>query len=158
MDIMFEQRGVRFNYRCAGVAVHNDQVLLHRFVGDDYWSLPGGRVEFSELSAGALKREMMEELELEVSVKRLLWAVETFFEFEGTPFHELGFYFLMEFEPESGIYERRESFTGYDGTLKLEFRWYDVNELDGIELKPEFLKQSLRQIPSTTQHIVHRDG
>ena len=37
-----------FRYRAAAVCIHDDHALLHKFVGNDFWGLPGGRVEFGE--------------------------------------------------------------------------------------------------------------
>ena len=38
------------------------RILLHRADYEDFWSLPGGRVEMLEDSREALRREMLEEL------------------------------------------------------------------------------------------------
>ena len=48
--ITFEEGEVGFNYRVVGIAVNGNQVLLHRAENDDFWSLPGGRVELLEPS------------------------------------------------------------------------------------------------------------
>ena len=59
------------HYRVAGVATHGGRVLLHRSENDDFWSLPGGRPQYSESAAAALRREMREELGAEVTVQAL---------------------------------------------------------------------------------------
>ncbi len=95
--IHLEAGGSIFNYRVAGLAVDGDRVLLHRTEIDDWWSLPGGRVEAGESSPEALVREMSEEMGADILVRRLLWVAEVFFENAGVRHHELGLYFLMEF-------------------------------------------------------------
>src|SRR6266571_6701951 len=92
--ISFGQDGKRFNLRAAAVFVEDDRVLLHRAEYEDFWSLPGGRVEMLELAAEGLRREMREELGEEVSVGRLLWVAENSFAFQGVAYHEMGLYFL----------------------------------------------------------------
>src|SRR5690606_16384382 len=85
-----------FLYRVGGVCLHDGRVLLHRAVGDDFWSLPGGRCEILETAADALTREMREELAVKVTVGRLLWVVEDFFTMDGRPYHQIGLYFAVD--------------------------------------------------------------
>ena len=78
-----------FNYRIVGVALHDGHVLLHRGESEDFWTLPGGRAELGEPAEETLRREMREELGVEVEVERLLWVVENFFSYQGRSWHEL---------------------------------------------------------------------
>ncbi len=87
--ICFDQGTRRFNYRVVGVAIHDDSVLLHRAAGESFWTLPGGRAEHGETAEQTIRREMLEELETDVHVDRLLWVVENFFEYDGLSYHEL---------------------------------------------------------------------
>lgn len=155
--IRFQAGGVRFNMRLVAVILAGDRVLVHRADGESFWSLPGGRAELLETTRDGLAREMREELDTEVEVGRLLWLVENFFEYEGMPYHELGFYFLVTLPPASTL-TTSDTFSGYEGNLELIFRWAGLNELDGMVLLPSFLKAWLRNLPNTTQHIVHHDG
>jgi 8-oxo-dGTP pyrophosphatase MutT (NUDIX family) len=79
MMIRVDKGDARFNYRVAGVAVHDDSVLLHKADGDDFWAFPGGRAELGERAEQTLLREMREEIGVAVEVGRLLWDVENFF-------------------------------------------------------------------------------
>lgn len=78
--IAFNRGPARFNYRIVGIALHNNQVLLHKAEGGSFWSLPGGRAELLEPATETLKREMREELDLDVQVERLVWIVEDFYQ------------------------------------------------------------------------------
>ena len=63
----------------AAVIVHDGRVFTtQRGYGDwkDYWEFPGGKVEAGETCEEALKREILEELETEVSVDEYLCTVE----------------------------------------------------------------------------------
>ena len=157
MMITFEIDGSRFNYRTVGIVLDGERVLIHRSEMDDFWSLPGGRVEMMESAEGALRREMREELEIDVHIGRLVWIVENFFEYDGNPYHEIAFYFLMILPHDSHLYGRGESFAGNEEGLKLTFKWYKIDELKKLELYPAFLKDRLRSIPGNTEHIVHTD-
>jgi ADP-ribose pyrophosphatase YjhB (NUDIX family) len=55
----------------AGVWLKDDHVLLQGAAGEDFWALPGGRVEIMERAEYALHRELREELALNsVAVER----------------------------------------------------------------------------------------
>ena len=99
--LTFEKDSNVFVYRVAGVAFNNNKVLVHRSILDDFWSLPGGRCEFFEISKDALKREMKEELNSEIKIIRPLYFVENFFSFEGKEYHEISIFYLLEFHPDS---------------------------------------------------------
>jgi 8-oxo-dGTP pyrophosphatase MutT (NUDIX family) len=155
--ITFTRGDKRFNLRIAGIAIEDGRVLLHQFEGDDFWALPGGRGELLEPAAETLRREMREELAIDVDVERLLWVVENFFEYHGTRFHEIGFYFLMHVPPLWPLRSSRTPFVGHEGHLRLTFRWFLLDELSDIVLVPSFLPAALQDLPTSVQHVVHVD-
>lgn len=63
--ITFERDHNKFNFRVAGIAIHNNRILLHTTEKDDFWNLPGGRVEFNESTDQTIIREIKEELDIE---------------------------------------------------------------------------------------------
>ncbi len=155
--ITVADEGTRFNYRVAGVALDDGRVLLHRSEQDDFWALPGGRVELCELAEEALRREMQEELGIAVRVERLLWVTENFFVDRGIRNHELGLYFLMVLPPDSHLLKALFPFHGMEGELHLIFDWFRLDVLDTLPLYPTFLRAGLRSIPAGVEHIEHRD-
>lgn len=70
--IMLDDGSIRFVFRIVGVLLYDNHVLLHRAEQDDFWSLPGGRAELLEPSRETLKREMQEELGVDVTVENNL--------------------------------------------------------------------------------------
>lgn len=68
--ITFARENTRFTYRIVGVTIEDGRVLLHQAEGDDFWALPGGRAELLEPAEATLRREMREELDIEVEVVR----------------------------------------------------------------------------------------
>jgi ADP-ribose pyrophosphatase YjhB (NUDIX family) len=151
-----------FYYRVAGVAVTETHVLLHRSEIDDFWALPGGRVELGEASTAALVRELQEEMDARVVVERLLWVVENFFTYQQYQVHELGLYYLIQLPDETRLQAPR--FTGIERDqsigpreFKLDFRWFPRQEplLRALPVLPVFLQQGLVDLPEATLHLVN---
>ena len=59
--------------RVSGILKKDDKILFvkHRKKGEEYYLLPGGGVDFGETFEIALKREFLEEVNINVSVDRL---------------------------------------------------------------------------------------
>jgi len=167
--ITFEKDGFVFVYRVAGVAIHDNKLLVHKNILDDFWSLPGGRCEFLEISKDTLIREMKEEIGVEIEIIRPLYFVENFFNYLEKDYHELSIFYLMEFTPDSKLVFENDIFHGKEhalGTkndeihgeeLELIFKWVDINELDSLRLYPLFLRKSLKNIKPFPEHIINYD-
>ncbi len=169
--ISFEIGALRFNYRVVAVIVDKDErrILLHRALFEDFWSLPGGRIEIGEASIDALRREMREELSVEIEVDRLLWVSEEFFEYLDIKWHGIGLYFLVRLPDDCPIYEH-DSWSGIEefvedifvpedlraesNKLELVFQWFDREALHEITLYPPFLQEGLKKLPESTQHVI----
>lgn len=143
-----------FTVRVGAVIVDSDRVLLQldRALDDPFWVLPGGRAEFDEPARETARREVREELGEDADVERLLWINENRFSRFGEH-HELGFYFLIALHPESGLCRRTGAFTGPEGD-RFEFRWHRIDDLETLELYPEFLRTALRSLPPSPEHVV----
>lgn len=152
--ITFDQDESRFNYRVGGLAVEAGRVLLQTADDIDFWVLPGGRAEFGESAADTLRREMREELGLDVDIGRLLWIVENFFTFDARRYHEVGFYFAMTVPP---TFETRDEFRAVDGGT-VYFRWHPLATIDCLTIKPSVLVAKLSSPLGATEHIVHVDA
>lgn len=155
--LSFQLDGFRFQVRAAAVFIDEGHVLAHRAPADDYWSLPGGRVEAGEDAASTLRREMVEEIGQEIVCHRLVYLTEAFFEIAAQPNHEIGLYFLASLPAASGLLDKTRSHVGIEGGVSLEFRWWPIEGLRGIDLRPNFLREALRSIPDGMQHVVHRE-
>ncbi len=60
--ISFQEGSHRFQCHVAAIVLDAGQLLLHRVLGDAFWTLPGGRVNVGESAQAALCREFEEEL------------------------------------------------------------------------------------------------
>jgi len=143
----------RFKYRVVGVALRDGKVLLHRREPDGFWCLPGGRARLMEPSADTLRREMQEELGISVEVQRLVWVVESFCRYHGTPHHTLALYFLIALPPGQQVPSE-----GEDDGVRVVFEWFPVTELGSVPLYPAFLRKALVDIPGAAVHVVQTHG
>jgi ADP-ribose pyrophosphatase YjhB (NUDIX family) len=141
--ISFRTSSHRFHYRVGALVVHDEHVLLHRLQGDEFWAIPGGRVNAGEVAAHAVAREFHEELGIQVECGELLTSGENFFSYEGEPHHEVGLYFAVNLPQGSELLEKGKSHWGVEGNKKLEFRWFRREELPQIDLRPLALRQAL---------------
>lgn len=152
--ITFERENSQFNFRVAGLLFHNGRLLLHTTKQDNFWNLPGGRVEFHESSEQALVREMQEELGLAVHVDRLVYLDEAFFEYDSKQYHEIGFYYLVSLEDaEHDYFQREEPFVGLEDDGRLIFQWFSEQEISDLEVYPEILRTRLHDIMNGTEMI-----
>jgi len=157
--ITFERDHNKFNFRVAGIAIHNNRILLHTTEKDDFWNLPGGRVEFNESTDQTIIREIKEELDIEVQINKLLFVNEDFFDYENKHYHEIGFYYLIDFPDGHEVIEKEGEFKGIEDNGRLIFRWFSLDELKDMNVYPEILKTELIKLKDQDkiQHfIVHQ--
>jgi len=166
--ISFSAGQWRFHVRAAAVVRDGDFVLLHRMADDLFWALPGGRVEVGETAEVAVQREMREELGAEVLVRGLQAVVENFFTHQERPQHGIELHFevsladgssLLRCEPFERIEDGGVGLNGNNASsTRLLFQWFDVGDLEALDVRPAFLRKSLRK-PWTAgvQHFVQDD-
>jgi 8-oxo-dGTP diphosphatase len=87
-----EKFGNRIRVRVCGLCFRADELLLVNHKGlykHDFWTPPGGGLEFGETAQNALKREFLEECGLKVSVGEFLFSCE----FVHPPLHAIELFF-----------------------------------------------------------------
>ncbi len=98
----------------------------------DFWEFPGGKIEPGESPEDALKREIKEELDADISVDSFLQTVE----YDYPKFHLILHCFLCSLKNDTLHLLEHES-----------ARWLSANELDSVEWLPADLSviQELKQ-------------
>lgn len=146
---------MRFEVIARAIIVVNQKILLQRNVRRDEFALPGGHIEMGETLKESLVRELKEETGLDISVGKLAYVNENFFEQEGQEFHEIGFYFLADVVGE--IPESIESKEGH-----IDFWFIGLDDLVKKDFYPEFLRTVLPEdarsdFSDPVKHIVQRE-
>jgi ADP-ribose pyrophosphatase YjhB (NUDIX family) len=89
--------------RCRAICVfrRGDSILVSFAVdprsGGCYARVLGGAIEEGERAADAVRREMREELGVEITEPQLLGVLENIFELDGRTWHEIVFVFDADF-------------------------------------------------------------
>lgn len=146
------KEGIIFNFRAVAVIIDEDYVLLYKSEKDDFWSLPGGRVEFGEQTEETVVRELREEIDVEAKIIRQIWYVEDFYDYNGEKYHEIGVYYLTDIEDK--MKDKEKEYIGCEGDKKLTYKWFKLINLEKIEIFPVFLKSRLNNTPKNIEKLV----
>ena len=108
----------------AAIIIRNNEVFAtQRGYGDwkGWWEFPGGKIESGECPQEALKREIREELDAEITVGALLDTVE----WEYPTFHLTMHCYVCSLESENICLKEHESSA-----------WLDKETLDSVQWLP----------------------
>lgn len=152
--LVIQNGNEKFNFRVAALIFNdeNDKILIHRKKGHNFWMLPGGRMEMGEDTETGLKRELEEELKIKEDVQIKL-IIENFFKLYDEIYHELCFYYSLNINIDKYDLNYDEEFSGIEGDNYI-FKWVQVNELSNYDLKPEFVKDKIKEV-STLKGLEH---
>lgn len=144
-----------FNYRVSAVFRCGDKILLHHGLDKDHYTLPGGRVKEGESTVTALKREMKEEMGLDIEYVRPFSFIENFFEMDGKLYHELLVTHELKFKDEAVYFKEKIMPIEPEKQGKLEFLWFDINKLDNIDFVPIKLKEGIKRNSKDFLHFIN---
>lgn len=158
-DLKISSKECNFKFRVNGIIINNNKILTVKINSSNFYCLPGGHVEIGEDSKTAIIREIKEEIKIDVNILNLVSLAENFFESENNQkFHELSLYYLLE--PKNNInlvdYKTIEHDKDKDKNTILNFKWYDLNNLEYINFKPSFLIEKLAQKNFDFSHIIFK--
>lgn len=111
-----------------GVAIKNNKILVQegfdKISKKTFYRCLGGGIEFLEKSKDALKREFLEEINIEITVKELLGISENIFTFEGKNAHELVLFYSIEI-PDKYYKDEYKVVDDNNTTIA---KWIDIEE------------------------------
>ncbi|MBZ9625928.1 NUDIX hydrolase [Clostridium sp. FP2] len=156
MDISFKTDEGRFNYRVAGIIIHDNKLLIMKDEHSPYYYIPGGRVAMNELSEDAIIREIREELNTAVKVNRMLWVNENFFHEEilDENFHEICFYYLLDITDDKLTNKGNKFILKDTDKHNHSFYWEDIDKINDLNIYPLFIKNNILQLPKEIDHLL----
>jgi len=155
-DLSFRTGGMRFNVRTAAIIKHDGHILCDEERGTNFSFLPGGRIKRGENSATALRRELAEELEIDVYVERPLIIAESFYDGVDERYHEMAFYYVVQ-KPASLAFSAGEVCHSHteNGSV-YDFTWVKATpeELLRVRLEPIACHSHFIDLPAQSIHAI----
>ncbi|SRR5260221_10895883 len=119
-----------------GICIRKHKILLARSLNSESYFLPGGGIEDFEGASSCLVREIKEEIAVTATIVSFVGVVENYWEAVDSITYERNFVFTFEFK-------KNESVCSNERDLK--FEWIDVTDLEKIDLKPDIMKEAIKQ-------------
>lgn len=156
--ITFDSGSYKFTLRAAAIAYRGEHILLHRLDRDDYWALPGGRVEPGESAGETVVRELFEEIGVVATCGDLRLVIENYFREPGKLHHEVGLYHAVSLDARSELMTADGPYRGREGSHELVFDWFPCARLADVALRPFPLRTALADRSAQLRHVVYRDA
>lgn len=126
------------------------QYLVQCDEHEAFYRLPGGAIEAGETAAATIARELMEEFDLEVTVGSLAAVDETFFEADGTRFHEVN----LLHRATAAAADDLPDVLPHNEHRGVKAVWRTLPELAGRPLYPTGILEYLQQERTDIIHLV----
>ena len=111
-----------------GLAIKNNKLLVSegfdKVKNETFYRCLGGGIEFLEKSEEALKREFLEEINVDITVKDFLGISENIFTYQGKKAHELILFYSIEISDEN----YQEEYKVIDDHGETIAKWIDIDE------------------------------
>lgn len=152
MDIKFEVDNYKFNVRSSAIIKDKDnkKVILSNMRGitdHEAFILPGGRPNLLEDTEQAIKREIEEELHVDLDFK-LISVEENFV--ESNKFHMLEFVYYAEIESFDCVKVLDD---GWD-----KFKIVAVKDIDNVDVRPKTIRNLIKsESYSNITHNINYD-
>lgn len=159
-DLEIKTNTQKFKCRVNGIVIKDGKLLALRMKNNISFCLPGGHVELGEDTRSAVIREMMEEIETEVTITGELAIIESFYKDKNSlATHDLGFFYLVEPKSFDKIPLKNYSTTENDkGEIKTHnFEWIELSKLNETNLLPTHIKEKLANNNLSFEHLIIND-
>lgn len=111
-----------------GLVIKDNKLLVSegfdKVKNEIFYRCLGGGIEFLEKSEEALKREFLEEINVDIAVKDFLGISENIFTYQGKNAHELILFYSIEISDEN----YQEEYKVIDDHGETIAKWIDINE------------------------------
>ena len=111
-----------------GLVIKDNKLLVSegfdKVKNETFYRCLGGGIEFLEKSEEALKREFLEEINVDIAVKDFLGISENIFTYQGKNAHELILFYSIEISDEN----YQEEYKVIDDHGETIAKWIDIEE------------------------------
>ena len=111
-----------------GLAIKDNRLLVSegfdKVKNETFYRCLGGGIEFLEKSEEALKREFLEEINVDITVKDFLGISENIFTYQGKKAHELILFYSIEISDKN----YQEEYKVIDDHGETIAKWIDIDE------------------------------
>jgi ADP-ribose pyrophosphatase YjhB (NUDIX family) len=126
-----------FNVRVYGILIENASVLVSDEIhsGRVITKFPGGGLQFGESTLDGLKREFLEELSIDITIRAHFYTVDFFQASAFDPTQQvIGIYYLVSSDHAGKVQVSGEKhqFTRHENGAQL-FRWISLSEISADE-------------------------
>lgn len=140
------------NFRTVGVLIKDGKILVQRDKDGTEYALPGGHVKIGESSELSLIREYKEETGARITVDRLIWIEEHFWEWNNKPNHGIAFYYLISLIGDIDIPDNGE-FVSQKDNCNVVLKFLPLAELKNITIYPSFLTEKVFNISDNIEYF-----
>lgn len=141
MDLQIKLQDTIFRVRVAGLIKTNKGYIFEKNEQKGYIFTIGGKCMLNESSEEAVRREIKEEIGMEVKNSKLLSIIENFYHEDENKTHEICF-----------VYQIEEEFVGKLPSGFVEVSLEDINK---FEIKPNTIKDMLKNIKDNKETFKH---
>ena len=111
-----------------GLAIKNNKLLVSegfdKVKNETFYRCLGGGIEFLEKSEEALKREFLEEINIDITVKDFLGISENIFTYQGKKAHELILFYSIDISDDN----YQEVYKVIDDHSETIAKWINIEE------------------------------
>ena len=133
-----------FGVRATALILQNRKLLVTKDKGK-YYTI-GGAIQVNERTEDSVVREVREELGVKAEALQLAFVVENRFEQAGIHYHNIEFHYLVDLLEDAPL-------TMQEDEKSQPCEWIDLDQLEGINLVPAFLKIALPDWDGQLRHI-----
>lgn len=151
MDIDIKNDNKRFNARASAIIYNKDKtkILLFKIKDRDFYMLPGGRINYFEDSESAIKREIKEELGLDLNFD-FCSVQEVFLNRNDKQIMQYCFCYKSVFKGEA----KDDKINSLDEKNQY-FYWIDINKLNEYNIFP---KSNLELVDKDIAHLIDKEN
>lgn len=140
MDLSILIEGVKLNIRVT-ILLETKKGFVFQNTGNGFFFPVGGRIKINETSIEAAKRELQEELNIEIEKFEYIATLENFF-IEKTLFHEINIIYYAKMD---------------EVDLPKDFYIYNDKNIRDVVIKPECIKNMIINKKFNQGHVIEKD-